>query len=171
VLAGWHILQHTFKHQVVGGATDAVHSCRPSAAQGTSQHLQLLASAATTAGFYYCVFFELPGPLPKPPSVTIDHLSTVLLLPDGSVGSWGLLPAATPSWHVTVPFKHAPSGFGLYPLSATELADVWNTPFYYKITFANKDVTHSLPVSQLESQPRSFRWGQIIWFLMASSWG
>jgi hypothetical protein len=109
----WSMLRREFSHHFVGGSTDATHSValllpREYVHDRDAWPILLRRPASTILSSLNC--HATACPLRSTPSVLTEMGSTVVLLADGSVGAWGLLPANSPSRMLTVPYERSSSG-------------------------------------------------------------
>lgn len=135
---GWRRFSRLFQHSEVGGATDAQWVVT----LVLRQELCPLAPCfpelhhrpwATIAHSLDCRVWSRPAPIA--PSGDLTPCKSVVRLPDGSVGAWGLLPTAQPATLVTFSSDRVDSGWCRRRLTPRELAAAWDCPILVQDRF------------------------------------
>lgn len=132
----------SFSHSAVGGATDRIF-CVSLVAHATDLlRPTSLPAVMRRPGGVIAASLDCRAPcfnlMDHPPDSCMVPTRTLCLLPDGSVGSWGLFPSHRVNSSVVVPSDFAASGFGIRRLTPRELADLWNTPILIQDAFVKR---------------------------------
>jgi len=158
-IPGWTRLAHSFTHSILGGATDGNFSLLlllPDKLWSGDMTLPLLSPRPLTTIGYSVDQQTVARPLFHPPASDTGASQAIVILQDGSVGSWGLMPMRRLRARITLPYDMSPSGWGSRPLTPRKLSSLRDTPLltqdeYVKLGFTQhlRELTMATPAKVL----------------------